>query len=61
MPDSGGGFVAATPTGLVEAPHEVAVLAESEPFVEATYGVKRLDAYDNRCCGDVADPGGRSA
>jgi hypothetical protein len=51
--DHGGGFVADTPTRILEPPHEVDIFAESQIGVEAVDGAERVGSTDEGCCGEV--------
>jgi hypothetical protein len=45
------------PSGIVEAPDQVDVLAEAQRLVEAPDRIERLDAGHQRCARHVAHPG----
>ena len=60
MVDRSGRLVAASPTGLVEAPDEVDVLPEPERLVEAADVVDGLGAHDDHRTGHVGDACARS-
>jgi len=56
MPDRRRWFIPASPSGLIESPDQIDVLAEPQLFVESTDGIEGGGSYDERGGGNIADP-----